>query len=63
MAERIVATVKAAIRCCMVACPESRWWEALPAVAGAVWVLPAKGTGMSPFVLQHKQHPELGLSE
>ena len=59
----MVASVKAAIRRCMVACPELRWWEALPDVARAVWVLLAKGTGMSPFVLQHKQHPELGLSE
>ena len=59
----MVATVKAAIRHCMVACPESRWWEALPDVAPVVQVLPAKGTGTSPFVLQHKQYPELGLSK
>lgn len=63
MAERMVATVKAAIHRRMVACPELRWWEALPDVARAVRVLPAKGTGLSPFVLQHKQHPKLGLSE
>ena len=59
----MVATVKAAIRRCMVACPGSRWWEALQDVAQAVRMLPAKGTGISPFVLQHKQYPELGLSK
>ena len=63
MVERMVATIKAAICRCMVACPESCWWEALPDVARAVRVLPAKGTGMSPFILQHKQYPELGLDE
>ena len=59
----MVATIKAAICRCIVACPELRWWEALPDVVRAVQVLPAKDTGMSLFVLQHKQYPKLGLSE
>lgn len=51
MAERMVATVKAALRRCMSACPDQRWWEALPDVARGIRMLPAKATGLSPFIL------------
>ena len=51
MAERMVAMVKAALRRCMSTCPDQRWWEALPDVACGIRMLPAKATGLSPFIL------------
>ena len=35
--------------------------EPLPDVAWGISTLPSKATEVSPFVLTHKQHPELGL--
>ena len=61
MAERTVATIKSALRRCMLASPGSRWWEVLPDVARSIRMLVAKGTGLSPYLLTYKQHPELGL--
>ena len=59
MVERLVATFKAGIRKCMSAAPEGRWWSALPDVARGFRQLPSHGTGLSPFLLQFKQFPEL----
>ena len=61
MAEKMVSTIKAAFRRCMAANPGARWWEPLPDVAWGIRTLPSKATEVSPFVLTHKQHPELGL--
>ena len=61
MAKKMVGTIKAALRRCMSVAPEKKWWEALPEVAWGIQTLPVKGTGLSPFILTMKQHPELGL--
>ena len=61
MAEKMVGTIKLALCSCMSVALEKKWWETLPEVAWGVRTLPAKGRGLSPFILTMKQHPELGL--
>ena len=47
----------------MTACPEGRWWDALPDIAQGFCQLPYRATGLSPVLLQHKQYPELAPAE
>ena len=61
IAKKMVGTIKAALGRCTSAAPEKKWWEVLPEVAWGIQTLPAKGMGLSPFILTMKQHPELGL--
>ena len=61
MTKKMVRTIKAALRRYMLVAPEKKWWEALPEMAWGIQTLLAKGTGLSPFILTMKQHPELGL--
>ena len=63
MVEHLVGTFKAVVRRCMAACPEGCLWDALPDIARGFRQLPSRATGLSPFVLQHKQYPELALAE
>ena len=55
----MVGTFKAGVRCCMVACPDGRWWDATPDIAWGIHQLPSRSTGLSPYLLQDKQFPEL----
>ena len=61
MAEKMVGTIKLALCRCMSAAPEKKWWEALPEVVWGIRTLSTKDTGLSPFILTMKQHPDLGL--
>ena len=63
MVEHLVGTFKAGVRTCMAPGLEGCWWDALPDIARGFCQLPSRATGLSSFVLQHKQYPELAPAE
>ncbi len=52
--ERMVRSVKAAIRRFTAHCKDGQWWEFLPDIARGLRVLPTRATGFSPHVLVFK---------
>ena len=63
MVECLVGTFKAGVRRCMAACPNGHCWDAMPDIAWGIRQLLSCSTGLSPFLLQHKQFPELAPTE
>ena len=59
MMEHLVGTFKAGVRHCMAVCRDSRWWDAMPDIAWGIHQLLSQSTGLSSFLLQHKQFLEL----
>ena len=54
MAEKIVGTIKAALRRCMLMAQEKKWWEVLLEVVWGIRTLPTRGTRLSHFILMLK---------
>ena len=57
--ERQVRSIKAGFRRFFTACPEGRWWEALPDIVRALNVIPVRATGLSPYTAVFKAAPRL----
>ena len=47
----------------MAVSPDGHWWDTMPDILQGMRQLPSWSTGLSPFLLQHKQFPELTLTE
>ena len=53
--ERMIRSIKAALRRFAVHCADGKWWEFLPDIARGLRLIPTRATGYSPYIIVFKQ--------